>query len=136
LLASIAARASEGLGRGRAAVPATDCLPDRPSIARLWSLASGELALLAVPAARPRFPFSIVFVLGSDVAATRLVFSLVDLRPGKREHSRHCEADAGDLVIACARERWVRVGGVLGLQPVRRRLETSGTTLEVLELAF
>jgi hypothetical protein len=135
LLAAIAARASERLGRGRPALSA-EFLPGRGPIARSWSLAPDAPAELPIPASRPRFPFSIALVLAADPAVARCVLSLVDLRPGRKEHAHRCEAELGDVVIACARDRWVRVGTTFGLQTVSRRLEAGGGTLEVLELSY
>ncbi len=136
MLAGVASHAHARLGRKHVAASAHEFLPDRSPIARHCSLALGEPIELPIPAARPRFPFALVCVLAAAPLAARLQLRLVDVRPGKKEHSYPLDAGAGDIVIACARERWVPVGGVFGLLPILRRFEAVGGSLAVLDLSF
>lgn len=84
---------------------------------------------------RGAFPLRLLVDVGEAVvpAAERLLV-LADHRPGKKVRERGFAMQPGDGVLFAARDRFDRVGGVLGLQAVRWRVV--GGERRVLDVPF
>lgn len=133
IVAALRKIAAEGVRRlGEPPADPRDFWPERDVSPRLWRLVEGEPAELAVPRERPRFPFGMHLVLAADPAEAHVELELVDLRPGRKRHAKRVAAQPGDLLVACARERWVRVGSTPALLPVARVLHARNGTARVL----
>jgi hypothetical protein len=64
------------------------------------------------------FPIQCAVSLGPVGQENGGDFSLLDQRPGKKQHEKSLATDAGDAVLFCTRERLCPIAGVYGLQPV------------------
>ena len=83
------------------------------------------------PRTRPAFPFRALFAIAAPSAMV-LRHELVDLRPGRRRHGVGGTLRAGDLLLACAQQRILTVGGVEGLQEVAHCTTVEGDGQAVL----